>query len=308
MRIAYRMGLVALAVLAACATPENHGDSTGKLQIPLGEGLFLFQSDTLNSGRPLTVFSYRPQNYSDSSPIVFVIHGSSRNPETYREPWEPVAEEHGALILCPYFGREVGFPTAQEFNMGNMFKMDSLDHIVAPKPKNEWAYTLIDAVFDYVVRQLGNFSQAYYIFGHSAGSQFVHRMLFFCPEAKVLTAACANAGWYTMPDFETEFPYGFKGTGYDPENLRTVFAKDVVVLLGDQDTDTQHRSLRRTPEAMRQGPHRFARGQKFYAYCKQVADSLGFEFNWRLRIVPGVAHSNRGMMPAAAEEFFGRKP
>ena len=40
------------------------------------------------------------------------------------------------------------------------------------------------------------------IYGHSAGSQFVHRFLMTRPDAPVERAVAANAGWYTLPDDE----------------------------------------------------------------------------------------------------------
>ena len=107
-----------------------------------------------------------------------------------------------------------------------------------------------------------------------------------------------------MPDFEQVFPYGLKETQCTAAALRKVFAKKVTILLGDQDTDPNHRSLRRTPEAMKQGVHRFQRGHTFYEMCQQMAAELGVELNWDLQIVPGVAHSNSKMAPAAAEVLF----
>ena len=70
----------------------------------------------------------------------------------------------------------------------------------------------------------------------------------------------ANAGWYTMPDWSVEYPYGLKGTPATPENVGARLAQRLLVLLGTADVDPNHASLSRTPESMAQGPHRFARG------------------------------------------------
>lgn len=149
-----------------------------------------------------------------------------------------------------------------------------------------------------------NKSTGYLIYGHSAGSQFLHRLLFIKPAAKIQRAVCANAGWYTMPDFDQIFPYGLKETQCSMESLRKLFTKKVTTLLGDQDTDPNHRSLRRTPQAILQGAHRFQRGHTFYQACKQMAATLGEQFRWDLQIVSGVSHSNSEMAPSAAKVLF----
>jgi len=113
-------------------------------------------------------------------------------------------------------------------------------------------------------------------------------------------AIAANAGWYTLPVRNELFPYGLAGADVSDEVLRNVFARPVIVLLGDQDIDTQGDSLRRTPEAMRQGPHRFARGHYFYETAEQEAGQLQADFNWTLVVVPGADHDNGKMAIGAA--------
>ena len=78
------------------------------------------------------------------------------------------------------------------------------------------------------------------------------------------------------------------------------------ILLGEDDNDPNHSSLRKTEEAMRQGKHRFERGHYFFNTAQAMADSLGVEFNWILDTVPGVGHSNTGMAPKAAKIFFDK--
>ena len=98
------------------------------------------------------------------------------------------------------------------------------------------------------------------------------------------------AGWYTIPDFGVDFPYGLSGSGVDDDVLACYFERDVTVLLGDADIDTSDEDLRRSPETELQGPHRLARGQTFFRVAKATA--LDVDFNWRIRIVPGAEHSN----------------
>ncbi len=297
-RFYYLLLLVILFNLVTCNQNEKHS------LIPKSASSFIYQNENLNMGRPLTVYSYLPSNYKDSSPVLFVMHGNSRTAEKYRDDWINIAEKHNALLLVPHFSRENGFPEDDQYNMGNMFDMDSQENLLAPNPGSEWSYSLIDPIFNYVVDTMKNKSSGYLIYGHSAGSQFLHRLIFFKPDAKIERAVCSNAGWYTMPDFEQVFPYGLKETQCTAAALQKVFAKKVTILLGDQDIDPNHKSLRRTPEAMKQGVHRFQRGHTFYQMCQQMAAELCVELNWDLQTVPGVAHSNSKMAPAAAEVLF----
>lgn len=291
----YVLLLVTLFGLGAC---RKNNDS---FIIPEEKGKFTFQDDNLNEGRSIDVFCYRPTKYSADSPVLIVMHGNGRTAKTYRDAWVDIAEKHNALLLVPHFSRENGFPEDDQYNMGNMFKMDADENLLAKNPESEWSYSLINPIFDYTVKQMGNNSKKFLIFGHSAGSQFLHRLVFFKPDLKIKKAVCANAGWYTMPDFNSVFPYGLKETTCTPENLSKAFQQRVIVLLGDKDIDPNHKSLRRTPQAMEQGEYRFKRGHTFFESCKKKAAELNVDFNWDIQIVPGVAHSNSKMAPAAAE-------
>ena len=62
--------------------------------------------------------------------------------------------------------------------------------------------------------------QRYGLFGHSAGGQFVHRMLSFGFRDRVAVAVSANAGTYAMPDLEIAWPFGLGETGLDADTLR----------------------------------------------------------------------------------------
>jgi hypothetical protein len=292
-------------LLLAIVFDLGAGDQNEKPSlIPKGTSSFVYQNENLNKGWPITVYSYLPTKYEDSSQILIVMHGNGRTAENYRDAWIDSAEQNNALLLVPHFSRENGFPEDDQYNMGNMFKMDPDENLLSPNPESEWSYSLIDPIFDFVVERMKNHSTGYLIYGHSAGSQFLHRLLFFKPGAKIKKAVCANAGWYTMPDFDQIFPYGLKETQCSEESLRKLFAKKVTILLGNMDTDPDHSSLRRTPQAMQQGAHRFQRGHTFYRACKQIAEKLGVQFRWDLEVVSGVAHSNRQMAPSAAKVLF----
>jgi hypothetical protein len=104
-----------------------------------------------------------------------------------------------------------------------------------------------------------------------------------------------------MPAFDVKYPYGLAGSPATRDSLGKSLGRDFVILLGELDSDPNHFQLRRTPEAMAQGAHRFARGESFYKEARTRADELGVTFGWRTRSVPGAAHENDKMSrPAAA--------
>ncbi len=298
------LGIVTLLLLfAAGCSRDQAAPSARRNMLNPGKGSFLFLDTRLNEGRPLTVHTYVPSKFEPGSRVLFVMHGNTRNADDYRDQWTEIAERRNALLLCPEFSNE-DFPKDTQYNMGNMFVMDEADRPIQAVPEEDWAFSLIEPVFELVKSMTGSTAPGYLIYGHSAGSQFVHRFLFFRPDARVLRAVCANAGWYTMPDFDVHFPYGLQGTTATRDDLSRIFAKDVTVFLGDADIDTESPSLRKTPEALAQGKHRFERGNNFYAACRAAAEALGMEPRWKLAVAPGVAHSNANMAPFAEKALF----
>ena len=87
--------------------------------------------------------------------------------------------------------------------------------------------------------------------------------------------------------------------------LRAIFARPLTIQLGDRDVDVDDEHLPREPAAMRQGPHRFARGRNFLKVARAEAARIGASLAWRIAIAPGVAHSGKDMASFAARELFG---
>ncbi len=279
-------------VLAAPSDPEKPSAAPVTPTLAAGRDSFDF---TAWSGPAIPVWTYVPEDVDRASaPILFVMHGARREPQRYREQWIDHAKASGFIIVAPEFSRE-DWPRAQGYNLGGVFDSESGQ----PKPEGVWAFSAIEPIFDEVRAQLGNEATGYTLYGHSAGSQFVHRFLFFKPEARVERFLAANAGWYTFANPDTPFPFGLGGLPVSDEALRNALAKDVVILLGDQDNDPDHDSLNRSVGAMAQGPHRLARGHAFFTSAQTIARTNGWDFGWSLRIVPGVAHSNGGIAAGA---------
>jgi len=259
-----------------------------------GKGSFLYRQ----AGKTLPVWYFVPARGAETAPIVFVMHGVKRNGDVYRDEWAPYAERLGFILLCPQFTQEE-FPNDAGYNFGN-----TVSKTGRPNPPNKWGFNMIEPIFDRVRERLGNRSATYSIYGHSAGAQFVHRFLFFVPNARISHVVSANAGWYSFPDLTIDFPYGLRHSAAGIDQLKLALQRPFVVLLGASDVDPNHPELRRTPEAEAQGAYRLARGQSFYEAGRRQAVALRVPFGWTLCTAPGIAHSDQGMAPFAIKWLF----
>lgn len=271
--------LVAVLLVSTAASGDNH----------------VWKLDSW-AGPAIDVWMFEPEGATADTPVVVVMHGWSRDVERYFNDWKAQGEEYGFIVVVPYFPK-TDFPSAWHYNQGHVFEADS----DTMRPEEQWAFSAIELVFDETIRRTASERERYTIFGHSAGSQFVHRYLYYKPNARVDRYLAANAGWYTMPDFDTAYPYGLKDSGIDEDGLRAALGKDVVLLLGKEDTDHTDPTLRNTPEAKRQGKNRYLRGLTFYSATEIVAQNLNADLNWRVVIVDDAGHVNAQMASAAAQ-------
>jgi pimeloyl-ACP methyl ester carboxylesterase len=246
-------------------------------------------------GPPVNVHTYIPESASDTTTILIVIHGWSREAQRYFDDWKTQGAQHDFVVVVPHFPVE-DFPLSNDYNLGHVFEEET----TKLRPRKTWTFAAIEPLFDAVVARLGGKQTEYTLFGHSAGSQFVHRFLYYMPEARVSRYLAGNAGWYTIPDFDTEYPYGLENAAVSEDQLKAALQKDVVILLGNEDIDATDPDLRNTPEAKRQGVNRLARGLTYYSAAQSAAENLGVDLQWRLTVVEGVGHKNGQMAPAAA--------
>lgn len=270
-------------------------DSGSSTALPYGKHQFKFSNW---KGPRINVWTYRPDGADEETPIVFVMHGTRRDPERYLNEWIGQAEKYGFIIVAPEFSR-AKFPGSRFYNLGGVYREGGYGNrgrIKEPK----WTFSAIEPIFDEIKLLAGSSVEKYYMYGHSAGGQFVHRFVYFMPDARLKLAVPANAGWYTLPSVIAEYPYGLGKSFLDEDALKTAFGKDMIILLGTDDINTESSSLRKTPEAHAQGPHRLARGKTFHEAGRLTAEIYNAPFNWRLEYAPGVGHSNGGMAEFAA--------
>jgi poly(3-hydroxybutyrate) depolymerase len=255
-------------------------------------------TDDGNPDRPLTLHTFRASSYAPSRPVVLVQHGMLRNGNEYRDFWIPAAERHGLLVVAPTFSNDA-YPKQEAYNNGLVY-----DATGAVRPRELWAYASLARLWERLRGEGVTRRERAHLFGHSAGGQFVHRLLSTHDHGFVAAAVAGNPGWYTLPTLERTFPEGLGGIGLDEDDVRRVLAFPLIVLAGDRDIATDDPSLPSNEEALRQGPHRFARAHHYIAFGQREAERLGVPFGWRLQTVPGIGHDGKAMSAVAASIWF----
>ena len=283
------LSLLIPAVLAGAAGPSSAQDAPPAFDLPTGASSLRFSGW---GGPALTVETYRPDDLPPDAPIVFVMHGTNRNADDYRDAWIGIAEACRLAIVSPAFDRD-HFPRAAGYNLGEPLRASG----------GVSAFDAIEPIFAAIHNALGSTRTGYALFGHSAGAQFVHRFLMLTPDTRVERAVVANAGWYTWPDTGIGWPYGLDGAPRDPLPPAAIAALPVTLLLGEADTDPRAPHLRQTREARAQGTSRFTRGIRTAARIDRMAVAAGLKHGWRVATVPDVGHDNTRMAPAAVRHL-----
>ncbi|BDG72193.1 alpha/beta hydrolase [Roseomonas fluvialis] len=290
MRLRRRDLVVAALALPAAARAQPIAPGSGRIEVPEPAGA---------TAAPMPVWFHRPAGWTAAGKVGVVMHGLQRDADRYRDEWRPLSDRDGFLLLVPEFGREK-FPGTRWYNFGNL-----QDEAGRAMPPEAWSFHAFDRVVAAAMQAAGATRPGYVLYGHSAGAQFVHRFLLLTGAPRAEAVVIANSGSYTLPRFDRPFVEGLGGTAADPAVLRAVFARPVILQLGEADTDPNHASLPRQPWAVAQGSHRFARGWHFFDTSRRAAAEAGAPFAWRVVTVPGVGHSNAGMAEAAAPLLFG---
>ncbi len=248
---------------------------------------FLFRT---KPNPPIRTYIFVPKTLSSKTRVLLVMHGLSRTAYNYIGSWEKWAGKNDYIVVAPKFDRD-NWGGSRKYNLGNMFRKDG-----TKSPRTRWSFKVVENLYETIREGFNLETEHFDIFGHSAGGQFVHRFMFFMPESKVRIALAANPGWYTLPDLNTEFPYGLKHPkfSYTENDLLNWTKRTVYILRGTSDTERTP-NLRQTKEADAQGKNRFERAGYMFERIKRVNP----DSNWRLVDVPGAVHSQKQMAKAA---------
>jgi hypothetical protein len=236
-----------------------------------------------------------PSDWNPAFPVLFVHHGVARNGQDYRDYWLPHVETGRFLAISIEFP-EASFPEYLWYNFGNL-------HTVAggpPNPRQQWTFGIDPRLFDALRAQGVTTTHRYGLFGHSAGGQYVHRMLSFGYRDAVAVAVSANAGTYAMPDLAVDWPWGLGATEVSSHELPAWLGFPLTIMAGTEDTKTTGRFFPKGAKSLRQGPHRHARAHNYWLAGQAAAAALDVQLGWQVIDVPGVGHDGRRMSDAAA--------
>jgi poly(3-hydroxybutyrate) depolymerase len=258
--------------------------------------------DLFSPDRPLVLECFRPPRHDPGKPVVIVQHGMSRNGAEYCEAWVPAAERHGFLVVAITFPKEA-WPDAVTYNNGHVLAEDG-----ALRRRDGWSLAIPGRVLT-LLREAGMTRRdKIHLWGHSAGGQFVHRLLATQPGGSFAAVGAANSGWYTLPTLDLRYPDGLGGIGLTQDDVVRFLGYPMVIFSGDQDIDGTAENFPKHQAAMAQGPNRFARAQFYLARGQAEAARLGVPCRWTRIVVPEVAHEGMRMAAFAAQHWFDSAP
>ncbi|PQJ79699.1 hypothetical protein [Polaribacter porphyrae] len=268
-----------------------------------GSGFFEYTNQVLLKDKIIKTFYHIPTNVNSNTKVLFVFHGGGRNAKDYRDAIIKKANEHQFIAIVPEFSIE-NFPGGDGYNLGNVFIDGDNPTANTLNPKNEWTFSIVESIFDFVKQEIENTSEKYQIIGHSAGAQFAHRLFMFIPSASYDKIVLSSAGWYTVPNFTIDFPYGYQKSPLENININDLFSKKIFIQVGEYDNDPNASGLRRNQFADVQGINRFERAYHFYDKAKELADLNNISFNWKVRTNLGLNHDYKTALTMASDLIF----
>lgn len=266
--------------------------------------------------------------------VVIMVHGRLRNAVTYLKSAEKAAEavhqDQQTLLIAPQF---LDQNDVQKHNLDaallHWHTNDWMGGLNAERPRPVSSFQ----VFDAILARLADRSRfpalrEVVIAGHSGGAQVVQRYAIAAQGVDVLNksgiglrfvlANPSSYAWFSpdrpQPDAncaeQNQWKYGMQQlppyvgqqTGAQLESAYT--QRNIIYLLGEDDTDPNHPALDKSCAAEAQGAYRLIRGRNYFAYLsKRHPEGMPQQ----LVTVPGVAHNGDKIFnsPQGKAALFG---
>lgn len=275
--------------------------------ITIGSGKFTIEGGQGHTEKHIDVYYHLPLSYDENTKVLVVVPGAGRNGWSYRDSWVEASEKYNVLILSPSYSEEF-YPRFWNYNVARMLSdvkinkaKSAIESYTVVTDPNEWIFIDFDRVFNYSVSKLSLTAKKYDMFGHSAGGQILHRLALFDFKNKANRILASNSGWYTVPTFKEDFPYGLNKGVSTLEKMSSAFKTKLTIFLGEQDNEHETRGhLVRNPQLDIQGTYRLSRGKHFFKKSNELASNLNVKSNWNIHVVQGVGHDYKNMGKAAA--------
>ena len=248
---------------------------------------------------------YLPSTLTSGSGILVLVHGTPGEQERadttaryYVENWIDFSEQHDLILIAPAFD-QANFSSKDGQQALGGYRGLFGRHIGADQ------FTL--NIVQNVQHRYGLTDESFYLYGHSAGGQFVAGFIVTYPE-QVKAAVITAAAIYPQPDPDIAWPYGLGPLNttlawHNPEaatpvtvrpNMATwlkAVALPVTVIVGLNDLEHQ-------PDRTGQkGNNRVVIARNWVRDMNAFAAEHGVESRLRLWLIPKLGHSSYGLLP-----------
>ena len=237
---------------------------------------------TEQRGVTLSVFTYRPGACVPRS-VLLVFHGNSRNADDYRDYARPFADKFCMSVYTPRFDRDRF--RSWRYHRGGVIRRNVV------QPPDEWTVSIIQDLAKWALAREGRTGKTLYLFGHSAGGQFLSRVAAYAPPTGARRFVVANPSSHVWPDLDEIIPYGFGWFPQATQALQRYLKLPLTIYLGSEDTGS--RLLSKKAAAVWQGENRLERGRNAFSASRALAREEEWKFNWKMVIAPGVGHSGQ---------------
>lgn len=269
-----------LAYIAMSATPHSNADRE-MLQREASEAAkasWALAGRTLFTPRGIPLITEILGSVNPSNPVLVSHHGLSGKADGNVYNASNWATAHG-MAFSPWFD--------QKFS-SNAYQ----------KGEYSWLEAPMVAAFR---SHIGQPSKPVFIYGHSAGAQWVSRVAAYNPVSNVQRYVVANPSTWVFPDDRAQ-PFGFGHLASGSVRnaaIAAYLALPLTVYIGSADNDPNDPDLDTSSDAMAQGAHRLERAQNVYAAAQSAATSLSVPLNWTYVVANGVGHAGTSMLNAA---------
>lgn len=305
MRYSLFFAIVLGSLLYSCGgdddTVTENNPGTGEESADTGA--FIYNVSRSDANINMTVYYHIPVGDVENMPVLFVLHGNGRNATGIRNAWIEEANTKDFILVAPEFS-DGDFPGGDGYILGNVFQDGDNPSSATLNPEEDWAFSVIEPLFDEIKSQTGNLSSTYDIFGFSAGAQFAHRLMMFKPNARFNKIIASAAGWYTVPDRSISFPYGIGESPIEQVSPSSYFSTDLTLQIGTLDNDPNANALRRNSVVDQQGDNRYDRAFHMFNTSKTITEELAVNFNWSIIETQGNDHDLEGSIPQASDLLY----
>lgn len=267
-------------------------------------------SATLQSNQFGSFYQYIPGTVTQNSKILIIAHGTPGTAETaldsaltFINRWTDTAEQESVIVLAPVF---------DQTNFGG--KSGGYGGYRGLYGRNIGADEFVHQIICSYAKFLPSHDGRFFLYGHSAGGQFVNRYLVKHPD-RTIRSVISAAGRYAYPNPTVKWHYGMAplirtiewenpseaqmvNITPDPNGWLEAAQLPVTVVVGDLDTEPQ-------PSRPGQiGTTRIEIGQNWVNEMNTLASNNGVTGSVMFVLVTGVGHSSSGLTPASQAAMF----